>query len=235
MNFFDSSIIELVNSLARRSEFFDNTIDVIVGSNLIKGGFVVSMFWFFWFKKSNKITFNRERIIITMVASLIAIVAARVLALTLPFRMRPFLNPELHFVPPFGKGPKNLEAWSSFPSDHAVLFFSLATGIFLISRKLGIFTYLYVLLFVCFPRLYMGYHYPTDIIMGAAIGVLITLLISIRKISQPFIQRVFQFSEKNPGLFFVLFFLLTFQIATLFSDSRVVGGYIYQILKNLFG
>ncbi len=233
MNIFDSSIIKFINSFARKSEFFDISIDLIVGSNLIKGGFIVSILWFFWFKKNKEIALNRERIIIGLASCIIAIIAGRTLALLLPFRLRPFFNPNLHFILPYGREPANLETWSSFPSDHAILFFSLATAIFLISRKVAMFIYLYILLFICFPRIYMGYHHPTDIIAGAIIGISITLLISIKKISHPFVQRTLQFSTKYPGWFFVIFFLLTFQISTLFGDSRVILSYLFKVFKNL--
>jgi len=58
-----------------------------------------------------------------------------------------------------------------FPSDHAVLFFALATGLFMAHRKLGIAAYAWVIVAICFPRLYLGIHWPTDVIAGAAVGV----------------------------------------------------------------
>ncbi len=234
MNIFDSSIIKFFNSASRKSKFFDTLVDLIVHSNLIKGGIIVSLLWFFWFQKSDKLTFRRERVIIVLLSSLVAVAVARLLASILPFRPRPYLNPQLHFIIPFGAGPKNLETWSSFPSDHAVLFFSLATGIYLMLRKIGLFAYLYVLLFICLPRIYMGYHYPTDIIAGAIIGVLITLAISINKIHQPITQRVNKLAYMFPGLFYAIFFLLTYQIVSLFGDSRNIAVYLFNIFKRLF-
>lgn len=233
MNIFDSSLINFLNSASQKSEFFDSLIDFITGSNLIKGGLIVSMLWFFWFQKGDKLIFRRERVIIALVSCLVAIAAARLLALVLPFRIRPYLNPEINFKMPFGNGPRNLEAWSSFPSDHAVLFFSLATGIYLISRKTGMLAYLFVILFICIPRVYMGYHYPTDVIAGAIIGILITLTVSINKIHRPINQKVNEFASAFPGIFYAVFFLLSYQIVTLFGDARSIAVYLFHVFKGI--
>ncbi len=234
MNIFDDSIIKFFNSASQKSEFFDSLVDFIVGSNLIKGGLIISTLWFFWFQRSEKLIFRRERVIIALISCLVAIATARFLALVLPFRIRPYLNPQLHFKMPFGNGPKNLATWSSFPSDHAVLFFSLATGIYLISRKTGMLAYLFVILFIGLPRIYMGYHYPTDILIGAIIGILITLAISINKIHQPITQKINKLAYTFPGLFYAIFFLLSYQIVTLFGDSRNTGVYFFHVFRRLF-
>ncbi|HEY9342144.1 MAG TPA: phosphatase PAP2 family protein [Hanamia sp.] len=220
MNFFDSSIIEFVNGFSRNSNLFDYLIAHIIENDWVKGTPFVLALIFFWFQRSPKIKVNRGFIIIGLLSTFVSIVVARSMALLLPFRARPFLNPDLHFVKPFGMTPEGLETWSSFPSDHAVLFFSLATCIFLISRKSGMIAYLYAFFVVCFPRIYFGLHYPTDILVGAVIGVLITGILSTEKISRPIVQKVFYFSLKYAGLFYVLFTLLLFQIATIFEKTR---------------
>jgi undecaprenyl-diphosphatase len=220
MNFFDSSIIEFVNGFSRNSNLFDYLIAHIIENDWVKGTPFVLVLIFFWFQRSPKIKVRQGFIIIGLLSTFVSIVVARSMALLLPFRARPFLNPDLHFVKPFGMTSEGLETWSSFPSDHAVLFFSLATCIFLISRKSGIIAYLYAFFVVCFPRIYFGLHYPTDILVGAVIGVLITLMLSTEKISRPIVQKVFYFSLKYSGLFYVFFTLVLFQIATIFEKTR---------------
>lgn len=234
MNIFDTSIIHFVNGFAQKSKIFDEFISQIIENNLIKGAVLVSILWFFWFQKSNQLIINRGRILIGIVASMVAVVVSRILTLFLPFSARPFANPNLHFVRPYNMSPEGLETWSSFPSDHAILFFSLSTCIFLISKKAGVFSYIYTLLVICFPRVYFGYHYPSDIVGGAIIGVAVTLLVSINKFSQPLIQSLFKFSSKYTGLFYFLFFLLSYQMANLFFESLYLFHYLIHILRVIF-
>ena len=72
-------------------------------------------------------------------AGFLALLAAPVLATVLPFRERPLRNPLLHFQLPYGVTETTLLGWSFFPSDHAVLYFALATTLVFVSRCVGIF------------------------------------------------------------------------------------------------
>lgn len=65
----------------------------------------------------------------------------------------------------------------SFVSDHATLCMALAVGLFLANRRLGIIGLLLGLL-GGFIRVYMGVHYPTDVVGGLALGTAVALLLS---------------------------------------------------------
>ena len=62
---------------------------------------------------------------------------------------------------------------SSFPCNSAAVGFAFATGVWLRNRKAGGILYLIAALWA-FSRLYVGVHYPVDILAGAAIGVVTT-------------------------------------------------------------
>lgn len=233
MNFFDTSIIHFLNGFSQKSFFFDRIMNFMVDDYFIKGGILMAVFWFLWFHKNTKIKNNKEGIVITLISSFIAIIIGRLLELTLPFRLRPAYNPDIIFLKPYRFGQYGLDNWSSFPSDHAVMFFALATGIFLISKKAGILTYLYVFFVICFPRMYLGLHYPTDILVGAVIGIVITLIVSMNKIFVPLIRKILQFSSSQPGYFYALFFLLSFQISAMFEETRTISAYLYDFLSKV--
>src|SRR4051812_7810103 len=57
----------------------------------------------------------------------------------------------------------------SFVSDHATITMAMAAGLFVVNRKFGLFGIALALL-EGFCRVYMGVHYPTDVIGGVALG-----------------------------------------------------------------
>jgi undecaprenyl-diphosphatase len=65
----------------------------------------------------------------------------------------------------------------SFVSDHATLCMALAVALFVANRKLGI-VGIVLALFGGFIRVYMGVHYPTDVVGGFALGTAVALLLS---------------------------------------------------------
>ena len=60
----------------------------------------------------------------------------------------------------------------SFPSGHASAAFAFATVMLLRAPKRYSVPTAILAVLICFSRLYVGVHYPTDVLFGAAIGAL---------------------------------------------------------------
>ncbi len=58
---------------------------------------------------------------------------------------------------------------SSFPSDHATASFGMAVGVLLYRARIGLLA-LAIAAVIAFSRVYVGVHYPADVLAGAAIG-----------------------------------------------------------------
>lgn len=65
----------------------------------------------------------------------------------------------------------------SFASDHATFTMAVAVGIMLVHRKYGLIA-MGLAAFEGFLRVFMGVHYPTDIVGGFALGTATTLLLA---------------------------------------------------------
>lgn len=65
----------------------------------------------------------------------------------------------------------------SFVSDHATLAMALGAGLFVANRKFGL-VGLALALLEGFCRVFMGVHYPTDVVGGFALGTAVALLLS---------------------------------------------------------
>ncbi|MFC8128195.1 phosphatase PAP2 family protein [Streptomyces sp. NPDC057302] len=65
----------------------------------------------------------------------------------------------------------------SFVSDHATLAMALGVGLFVANRKFGLVGICLALL-EGFCRVFMGVHYPTDVVGGFALGTAVALLLS---------------------------------------------------------
>ncbi|MCA9732627.1 MAG: phosphatase PAP2 family protein [Deferribacteres bacterium] len=233
MNFFDALIINFFNHFSRISWTADYTISFVSENQLIKGVILILIYWWAWFRADKNQTAIHRHIISTFLGCFIAMVLARGLALTLPFRLRPLHDATVHFLLPYGMRPGALEGWSSFPSDHAVLFYALSTGMFYISKKIGIFAVIYTTLLIGLPRIYLGLHYPTDIFGGAVVGVYIVFLCNSRAFIDKISTPILGWSRTNPEIFYPLFFLITYQIADMFVSSREFFGFFKSILHAM--
>ena len=222
MNVFDQTIMSFVNRAAQASPSFDQFVIFLSNSDLVKGGAVVAVAWAAWFYQGGDKNKNRAFLLSALLGSLGALFIARLLAYSAPMRIRPLLNPQLHFRPPSAlPAQSNWTSWSSFPGDHAALFFALAAGVWCVWRRGGTALFLYVAAIICLPRLYLGIHYPTDVLAGAAIGLGLVALLAQSVVRSVVAEPILSWGERHPGPFYFALSLLTFQIATLFWDVRV--------------
>jgi undecaprenyl-diphosphatase len=228
---FDTHIISFLNEFSRRSWSFDYAVGFTSHNHLVKGGALTAMLWWGWFSREGRDRTGREHILSTIILAMAAILVARVLALSLPFRVRPLHNPDLEFLVPCTVSKTALEGWSAWPSDHAALFFALATGLLFVSRSLGALALGYTSFIICLPRIYLGLHYPTDIIGGAFIAASISWLGNTTSICRPLVRRAMRWLDTKPSFFYACLFLLTFQIADMFNAVEDILEFVVKSLR----
>ncbi len=225
MNAFDGTILRAAARISDTSPDFDLLVSFISSNHLFKGFVVMAAIWWIWFRDPAQPNV-REQVMVTLLAGLVALFVARLLAHELPFRVRPFAMPE--FANDFVLSRRRLaglEEWSSMPSDHATLFAALATGAWFAWRRLGLALWAYAILVIFVPRIYLGMHYPTDIVAGAVIGIAIAWVLHLSPIRTAIAKPFMQWEVRAPGSFYACAYLLTAQIAVLFDPVRHVARF----------
>ena len=235
MNPFDAFFLHLINGLAGRSWTIDGLALALKTNDLFKGGVVTALLWWAWFQPGAEQPKRRRAVLVTTAAAFTALLAGRLLAWSLPFRLRPLQNPEAGVNMAIGLSPMELSSWNSMPSDHAVLFFSLAAGLCFASRALGALALLHAVFVVCLPRVYLGLHYPSDILVGAMIGILIAWTAHSWGRLGRGADVVLGWERRQPAAFYAGFFLMTAQMSVLFTDLRDIGEWGVEAAQKLLG
>lgn len=109
MNSIDGIIISHVNHMARHSWAFDRALELFAGNRLLKGGVIIAIVWWVWFKKDEPRLKEREHIIVTFVGCIIGMLVSRFLSMMLPFRLRPIHDESSGFILPYGVSPTALD------------------------------------------------------------------------------------------------------------------------------
>ncbi|MBK9996072.1 MAG: phosphatase PAP2 family protein [Nitrospira sp.] len=119
-----------------------------------------------------------------------------------------------------------------FPSDHA------STSSFPLPPAsgwcpaVGAFAFLHAAVIVSIPRIYVGLHFPTDILSGACLGVTAVAVIwKWRAVFVKLVEPALAWSKTSPHLFYPAFFILTSELAHLFKDSRWLAESLWHMAK----
>jgi undecaprenyl-diphosphatase len=167
---------------------------------------------------------------VIFLAGALAFVAARGAAL-FSYRVRPLVS--LPLLNPlegtaWQEVAQQLGSTSSFPGDITAIWFALAGGVCLFNRRVGLATAVVGLLF-SFLRIGLGFFYPTDIIAGACLGLIMLMTVLwLRRHLMWFINPTLLVFVRFPGVAYPLALLLlldvTQQMAWLIGLLVVILG-----------
>ncbi|WP_027417337.1 undecaprenyl-diphosphatase [Aneurinibacillus terranovensis] len=119
----------------------------------------------YWFSRKH----NRPMVIQSLLSACVALGISAVIGL-LKYRDRPFISHHVIQLIPHA-------ANASFPSDHATGAFVIATSIWLFRKREGR-AWLVLAACVAFSRIWVGVHYPSDVIAGIILGTITALKIN---------------------------------------------------------
>lgn len=173
----DVSLLYTINGLTRRAPGWLDRAVAVVGEYGILLALVLLVLWCWRGARRQD-----EAAAVESFAALVWAPLAAGAALLLNVPLREFVGrprPDLQhdgiavLDPGAGIGPSTF----SFVSDHATLAMALGVGLFVANRKLG-FLGIGLALAEGVTRVYMGLHYPTDVIGGLALGTAVVLLLA---------------------------------------------------------
>ena len=189
---------------------------------------LVCMLLSFWFQGGELAHRQRERVVGGLAAGLVAMFICRVLALGLPFRTRPLAATQLHLVD--FHVTDALRTWSSFPSDHSALAFTLAITLWGLSKRAGFVGFLIAVLLVDLPRLAMSLHWASDLVAGALLGTAVSAVFLLTKPSGWVASKVLPLESRSPSLFYGIFFGYLFELVIQFNDLRGFAVALFRAL-----
>ncbi|MDR3449207.1 MAG: phosphatase PAP2 family protein [Alphaproteobacteria bacterium] len=234
---FDLPIQHFLTGFANRSDIFDNLVYACARYDLLKGVALFSLLWFLWFHRpaddnEGALQERREKLLITFFACLVAVGIARLMQHVLTVHPRPF-TADLGISFPALRDPwGNGSVRNSFPSDHAVFFFTLATGYWLVNRWVGTLALVWTAVIVGLPRIYFGIHYPSDIVFGGVLGAVCMLTANRMTSLKTGARRALLWSHDHAGTFYWLAFVATVTSTALFDDIRQMIGHSVDYLTG---
>ncbi|GAA2706780.1 MULTISPECIES: phosphatase PAP2 family protein [Streptomyces] len=167
----DIGLLYDVNGMAKGAPHWVDRVMEFVGEYGIVLGFAVLMLFAWWnVRRKEDAPCGTAALLWSPLAAGIA------LLINIPIRgfvrrPRPFLEHQGLDVLVQGKTD------FSFVSDHATLTMALGVGLFVANRKYGAIG-IGLALLEGFSRVYLGVHYPTDVIGGFALGTAVALLLA---------------------------------------------------------
>jgi undecaprenyl-diphosphatase len=159
----DYTLFRAVNGLAGRNSALDT---LMIGSAKylpIIFAFALVALWISWRARNQRAAF------LAGVSTLVALGLGQLVGKAFP-RPRPYLSHTVNqLIPP------SLD--TSFPSDHAILGFAVAVIVLRYNRRAGV-ALLTLALLMAIARVFVGAHYPGDVLGGAVLGSLTSVALA---------------------------------------------------------
>jgi undecaprenyl-diphosphatase len=221
-------VIHAFNAVAGRSQLLDRGIHALTSRDLLQGAVFVALIWYLWFDTPD--VGVRARLLTGNLAATLGGMLSRLLQIVLPTHLRPLHTPSLGFVMPMGVQPDTLNHFDAFPSDHGAVLFGLAIVIYRLRPRLGGFAIVWATI-VSASRIYEGYHYPSDVVGSIGLALIVVSVFDNHWLTD-LAHRLLVFEQTWRPTFYLLAFLVTYQIATLFDDVREIGRGFAQVVLH---
>ncbi len=167
----DTGLLLHIHSLVGTFPWLDSLMRLAVNDYLIPLVLFLILLGL-WFGSQDAMRRERNQRAVVLAAAGMGITHLVIILLEGTFHFNPWLRPFEAFPDKVNPDLLFYRPWDpSFPCHAAAVGFALATGILLSNRKAGIIMYFMAALWG-FARIYVGVHYPLDVVGGWAVGAL---------------------------------------------------------------
>lgn len=219
----DEYILHLFNSINGKSGIFDFILATSQRISVKALPFMM-VFWGLWFWKTSDDanSARRSALLATLFATVPTIGITRMFANFAPFSPRPVHTDGLEVNVASHQNILATDGWSSMPSDHASLFMGLAVAVLFIHKSTGIFLVFWAVFVSSVPRVILGLHWPSDLIVGWLLGAAIS--IGFLRFLPSIINRsnLVPLFETKGYILYPILFAVTFEVARMFKATRSV-------------
>jgi undecaprenyl-diphosphatase len=164
--FDNRSDFRVVNDFARQTGWLHGFFTFFATYGI--GLFVVLLLAGWWWSRRGGSSISLARLLWAPIAALLAVAINQPIVAAVhekrPFVALPHVLTLVHHA-----------ANAGFPSDHATACGALGAGLLVASRRVG-WPAVLVALLVAFSRVYVGVHYPGDVLAGLALGAAVALI-----------------------------------------------------------
>lgn len=220
---FNRPTARLLAELSEEYQLATELAKILSENSTLHGVIIVALLWYCWFKDGAPV---RAVIGTGVAAAMIAGIASRFLQRHFPTYPRPIYDPALK-LQGNSVGEFITSAANTFPSERATLFAGLAIVIFLVRPRLGLLAIGYTLM-VDTARIYLGLHYPADLLGSVAIAAFMVWMAQMPW-GLTLGRALLVWEKRSPALFYTVTFFVSYQMATAFADLRAIVSSFYRL------
>jgi len=219
--YFDYPAARAINNIATGHELANELAAGVVYPTL-EGVILLSLVWYCWF--SGISSDLQARLMRGVIAAVVAGLVAGLWQHVLPSTPKPIFDTTLHIQAPGVLGDIDvLRATSSpsspsFPSQRGTMFAGMAIAVFMVRRWVGLLALGWTVE-VEGCRVYLGLHYPTDIIGSFCLAAAIVWLAEADG-GLGLGTRFVRWERASASTFYMCAFFASYHIATAFQDLR---------------
>jgi len=205
------------------NHFFES----LIANPLLSTWIIAMVFFRFWIREDGETT-ERRVVLTRMLIALVVAVALSLLPRPWVYWPAPNSNPPYEHL--FSRYLQGTGTQNCFPSHSTLVYFTVALGLWPIDRRWSTALVLLTLACISLPRVYIGGHYPVDVVASIFLSVVVLVFVSRASIADKLANRLVSgYGKSAVGSW--IFLLWTFELGEGFRGSELIGRAICRFLR----